>query len=78
MVKIEKLTAGAKVTVVRNGEEVQVFEKQQLPLYELNSLKVHSGTVTYSVNEEEVVEVAAPVVQVESVEAKPAAKAAKK
>ena len=74
MVKIEKLLDGAQVTVEREGREVALLEGQLFPEYELNSLKVHKGRVMYSVNEEQVVEVAAPVPQVESVEPKPATK----
>jgi len=78
MVKIEKLLDGGVVTVDREGRQVALLEGQLFPEYELNSLKVHSGRVVYSVNEEQVVEVAAPVAQVESVEPKPVAKAASK
>jgi hypothetical protein len=76
MVKIEKLLDNGKVTITRDGVEVTVFAGQLFPEYELNTLKVHSGRVIYSVNETEVVEVAAPVAKV--VEVKPVAKPAAK
>lgn len=78
MIKIEKLLDGARVTIQRNGLEVTLLEGQLFPEHELNSLKVHSGRVVYSVNEQEVVEAAAPIPKVESVESKPVAKVAKK
>lgn len=68
MVKIEKLLEGGRVTITRDGAEIALFEGQLIPEYELGSLKVHSGRVIYSVNEQEVVE---KVAEVERVEAKP-------
>lgn len=71
MVKIEKLLDGAAVSIVRDGVEVTLLEGQMFHEYLLNTLKVHSGRVVYSINEEQVVEVAAPVAKVESVVPKP-------
>jgi hypothetical protein len=74
MVKIEKLLDGAKVTIERNGVEAAVLEGQLFPEYELNTLKVHSGKVIYSVDETDVVEVAAAVPKIVEVQPKAAPK----
>lgn len=55
MVKIEIITPGAAVTVLRNGERVQVIEKQYINYNEIETLEVTGGDVTYSVDEMEVV-----------------------
>jgi hypothetical protein len=71
MVKLEKLLDGGSATITRDGAELAVFEGQLFHEYELGSLKVLSGRVIYSVNEQEVVEVAAPQPKIEAIVAKP-------
>ena len=55
MVKIEIITPGAAVTVLRNGERLQVYEKQFINYNEIETLEVTGGDVTYSIDEMEVV-----------------------
>jgi hypothetical protein len=55
MVKIEIITPGAAVTVLRNGERVQVIEKQYINYNEIDTIEVTGGEVTYSIDEMEVV-----------------------
>ena len=55
MVKIEIITPGAAVTVLRNGERLQVHEKQFINYNEIDTLEVTGGDVTYSIDELEVV-----------------------
>ena len=55
MVKIEIITPGAAVTVLRNGERLQVYEKQFINYNEIETLEVTGGDVTYSIDELEVV-----------------------
>lgn len=65
MVKIENITPGAAVSIIRNGERMAVFEKQLISYAEADTIEVSGGEVTYSVNETEVITksgVAAPVV----------------
>lgn len=54
MVKIEIISPGASATIVRNGERVPVLLKQLITYDEAETLEVTGGTVTYSVNETEV------------------------
>jgi hypothetical protein len=54
MVKIEIISRGAAVTILRNGERVPVLLKQLITYDEAETLEVTGGTVTYSVNETEV------------------------
>lgn len=81
MVKIEIITPGAAVTVLRNGQRVQVHEKQFINYDEINTLEVTGGDVTYSIDEMEVVTksgVAAPAVPQTTAEPKLSAKEAAK
>lgn len=56
MVKIEKLSADAHVVFERNGQTQRVIMPgQTLSLDELDSLRVKSGRVVYSINEQELV-----------------------
>jgi hypothetical protein len=54
MVKIERISAGAVVTVLRNGERITLFEKQLISYDEADTMEVTGGEVMYSVNESEV------------------------
>ena len=77
MVKIEIITPGAAVTVLRNGGRVQVYEKQFINYNEIETLEVTGGDVTYSIDEMEVVTksgVAAPAVPQTPAEPKLSAK----
>ena len=55
MVKIEKISAGAVVTVIRNGAPITLFEKQLISYAEADTMEVTGGEVIYSVNETEVI-----------------------
>lgn len=55
MVKIEKISAGAVVTVIRNGAPITLFEKQLISYDEADTMEVTGGEVIYSVNETEVI-----------------------
>lgn len=77
MVKIEIITPGAAVTVLRNGERLQVHEKQFINYNEIDTIEVTGGDVTYSIDELEVVTKsgnAAPAVPPTSTEPKLSAK----
>lgn len=77
MVKIEIITPGAAVTVLRNGQRVQVHEKQFINYDEIDTIEVTGGDVTYSIDEMEVVTksgVAAPAVPQTPAEPKLSAK----
>lgn len=54
MVKIEKISAGAVVSILRNGERINLFEKQLISYAEADTIEVTGGEVIYSVNETEV------------------------
>ena len=65
MVKIEIISPGAAVSIVRNGQRVAVIAKQLITYEEAETLEVTGGDVVYSINETEVVTksgVAAPAV----------------
>lgn len=62
MVKIERVLDGAVATVIRNGQEVQLFQGQLINYDELSTLKVIGGKVIYSVNETDVVELVGEVI----------------
>lgn len=66
MVKIEKLLDGARASIMLNGKAHPVYLAQTFADDVLASLIVHSGKIVYSINETEIVEVAA-----EKVMAKP-------
>lgn len=56
MVKIESISEGASVTAVLGGERKSVFAKQLITYAESRTLEVVGGTVVYSIDEIEVVE----------------------
>jgi len=58
MIKIERLKDGAKVYVTRNGQRVQVFLNQLITHEDFASVEVEGGTLVYSVDETEVLEIA--------------------
>jgi len=57
MIKIERLKDGAKVYVTRNGQRVQVFLNQLITHEDFASVEVEGGTLVYSVDETEVLEI---------------------
>lgn len=59
MIKIEQLKNGAKATIVRNDVTQPVYIGMTLTEDELASLTIALGTVVYTVDEAEVVEVSA-------------------
>lgn len=59
MVKIEKLSPGAQVEFVRNGKPQPGIVGTTLTREELDTLQVTGGTVLYSIDEQELVEVSA-------------------
>jgi hypothetical protein len=59
MIKIEQLKNGAKATIIRNAVTQPVYVGMTLTDIELASLEIGSGTVVYTVDEIEVVEVSA-------------------
>lgn len=65
MVKIEKISPGAVVSILRNGERITLLEKQLIGYDDINTLEVTGGDVVYSIDEDEVVTksgIAAPAV----------------
>lgn len=59
MVKIEKLSPGARAEFTRNGKPQPALPGTTLSNEELNTLVVAGGTVLYSIDEQELVEVSA-------------------
>lgn len=59
MIKFERLSKDAKATIVRNGVQQPVYLGMTLSSSELESLVVSAGTVLYTIDETEVVEVSA-------------------
>ena len=59
MIKIEQLKNGAKATIVRNAVTQPVYVGMTLTNAELVSLELQEGTVVYTVDEAEVVELSA-------------------
>jgi len=55
MVKIEKLSPDASIWFVRSGVRQRAFLHQLISKSELDTLEVESGTVVYSIDEQEVV-----------------------
>ncbi len=55
MVKIEALLNNCKATIVRHGQTMPVYLGMLMSQEELQSLQILSGTVTYSVEEIDVV-----------------------
>lgn len=60
MIKIEHMDK-AVATIQRGDEVISLFTGQIIDAYDLPSLRVTSGTITYSVDETEVVSVRAEV-----------------
>jgi len=56
MIKIERLKDGAKVFVTRDGVRVQVFLNQLITHTDFQTVEVEGGTLVYSVDETEVLE----------------------
>lgn len=55
MVKIEKLSPDARVWFQRDGTRQQAWLHQLLSRTELATMEIESGTVVYSIDEQEVV-----------------------
>lgn len=60
MVKIERISPGATVTIERAGIVIPVYEKQFINYSDVPTLKVKNGTVLYSIDELEVHELVSP------------------
>jgi hypothetical protein len=58
MIKIEQLKNGAKATIVRNGFKQPVYLAMNITEAELPTLEVIGGSLVYTVDESEIVEVA--------------------
>lgn len=58
MIKIEKLKDGAKVFIMRDGKRTQVLLNQLVSHAEFTTVEVEGGTLVYSVDETEVLELA--------------------
>lgn len=56
MIKIEKISAGASATIVRDGITQKVYLNQLITAAELDKLEVTNGTVTYSIDEQTIAE----------------------
>ena len=56
MVRIEKLTPGTKLYVMRNNVKTQIFLNQLIEDVEFSTVMVEGGTLIYSINETEVKE----------------------
>jgi hypothetical protein len=59
MIKFERLSKGAKATIIRNEVAQPVYIGMTVSREELNTLNVISGTVLYTIDEKEIVEVSA-------------------
>jgi hypothetical protein len=57
MIKIEQLKNGAKATIVRNGFKQPVYLAMNINEAELLTLEVTGGSLVYTVDEVEIVEV---------------------
>jgi hypothetical protein len=55
MVKIERLLNGGQGTVVRHGHTMPIYQNMVITLEELGTLNITYGSVTYSIDEEEVI-----------------------
>lgn len=55
MVKVEALLNGCKATIIRHGNSMPVYLGMLMTREELETLKVLSGSITYSVDEIEVI-----------------------
>jgi hypothetical protein len=59
MIKFERLSNGAKATIIRNEVTQPVYIGMAVSREELATLNVISGTVLYTIDEKEIVEVSA-------------------
>jgi hypothetical protein len=59
MIKFERLSNGAKATIIRNEVTQPVYIGMAVSREELATLNVVSGTVLYTIDEKEIVEVSA-------------------
>lgn len=57
MIKIEKMTPGCKATITRGEQPQPVFVGQLLSRADLETLVVGGGTLMYTIDEQEIVEV---------------------
>lgn len=57
MIKIEQLKGGCTATIERNGVRQPVYVRMAVTKAELNSLKITGGTLVYTIDEEQIVEV---------------------
>jgi hypothetical protein len=61
MIKIEQLKNGAKATIIRNDVAQPVYVGMNVTNDELASLEIELGSVVYTIDETEIVEVSAGV-----------------
>ena len=57
MIKIEQLKGGCTATIQRNGVKQPVYIGMAVTKEELDSLEISQGTLVYTIDEEEIVEV---------------------
>ncbi len=57
MIKIEQLKNGAKATIIRNGVKQPVYLAMNITAAELATLEVVGGSLVYTVDEAEILEV---------------------
>lgn len=57
MIKIEQLKNGAKATIIRNGVKQPVYLAMNITAAELATLEVVGGSMVYTVDEAEILEV---------------------
>ena len=60
MVKIEQLKNGAKASIIRDGKRIPLFLHQLISRQDLETMEVFAGTVVYSIDESEILEMSAP------------------
>lgn len=56
MIKIERLNNGAKATIVRNGVTQPVYLGMSITAAELETLQTIGGSIVYTIDETEIVE----------------------
>lgn len=64
MIKIEQLKGGCTATIERNGVRQPVYVRMVVTKAELDSLETTGGTLVYTIDEEQIVEVAGATLQV--------------
>jgi hypothetical protein len=75
MIKIEAFSAGASAYITRDGTRMQVFKNMLITAEDVATLEVENGSVTYTVDETEIVtKQSAPAKVPEPVTVRPAAK----